>query len=280
MECFWPKQDILTMVEASPKLKCLFLTGSDGKAIAAASTVTQLFQHDTFKKLQLDCLAVVGFAVKADAIKNLITNKLKVLRLFKFQVMPWDSIWIACGLQKCHLTQLNISGNDEIEQHVFGRASLQLLLNFLLSFRELKELEILNVSLRDQETENRAGQAFWTDVIECHRSSLQELSVTSKLNGDWCYGPLAERSISRCDKLEKLTISIGAIDPVWRTLYRKQPNTRQEIDLGVTLKPDSGANNLVSVVKFHVSSVSTHERAARSAFSVILRCQTSRAWKS
>jgi len=148
--------------------------------------------------------------------------------------LDWGRLWSALRETGIKLSMLKVSRTENAIDKMF---------TYLLSYTGLQKLAIRALQMDTQEMEDKAGQRFWHKVIPHHQDSLTTLSIESRFESEWCYGPYAVPALRRCLSLRDLAISVCSVPLFWAKKKLSWARKCNKIEFHGLQEPDGAVEN-------------------------------------
>lgn len=221
--------EVAPAIEASPQLENLAISNYlDSTQLQFIDEPCKLFQIPFGSSLpRLRELRLMNAPLHASVPLGSVIKKLRCINISTNRISPkvdiaWAALWTALEHERVKLTEVKVGGTER---------AMDEMLSYLLSYTGLEILEIQGVSMVDLSSEDDAGDRFWLEVVPKHHESLVSLCIEYAHEGAWCYGPHASRALSKCSRLEHLTLVVGSASSDWTELKFSCPETRRNISL-------------------------------------------------
>jgi hypothetical protein len=230
---WYQADDIIAFIGASPDLRRFRLWSME------SSPVVDDIMQEVFLKArpQLVELELSSLTLHSSSLLNFITPKLKALELVDANGsgFSWQDLWSQGKDQNVKLESLRLDvGVEEANES---------LIEFLLSYKGLVVLCLSKMGPRNRDCND--GQRFWTEVVPNHQSTLRDLEVGAKVEGNWCYGPAAAHAIDECS-LDSLEVSVCEMDSRWAS-SRLYPDGSDRVTTEIGAPAGAPSNCVVSL---------------------------------
>jgi hypothetical protein len=228
-------QEIAAAINASPSLANLSIFNSGTHPVQREITCPPLQSFLQTSRPELVQLVLKGVPLPSAGIREILSHRLQQLSVATsydgiLTEVDWKGLWSALLETTIELSILTIPRAGNAMDEMF---------TYLLSYTGLRELRIYN----DSQEEDRAGQRLWHEVIPHHGDTLAILSVTSRFEGEWCYGPRAAVTLWQCSSLRDLTISVCPVDSSWAEARLSRARKENKIELHGLKEPDGALEN-------------------------------------
>lgn len=156
-------------------------------------------------RIRLKHLGLQSWYTRFDNITLPHLQFLKSLTLLNIFAPPYDDhpysstiaeIWSALRINKIYLERISTDAMD---------ASL---IEYLASYSGLTRLYLKNITGPDHLSSDQLAELFFDSALTSHSSTLEDLHVSPRYEGKWCFGEHIAPSIVRCSRLQYLKVAV------------------------------------------------------------------------
>ncbi|GIJ90964.1 hypothetical protein Asppvi_009929 [Aspergillus pseudoviridinutans] len=239
------EREIRPLIEASPALiefSVQNFARPANKCLVQECVSLQRFFHPA--KPDLQTLELVRVPLPSPGLKATLSSTLRQLSVSTPPAsrgvdFAWKALWSSLQETRTELSALKVSGSERAMDDMF---------QYLLSYNGLQKLEIMHLQMDHHHEEDKLAETFWDKIVPHVRATLATLTITTRYEGDLCYGPSAAAALLQCLLLKDVTLSIGTVSTPWAAETFSQARNDRRVEFSRLDDPHGSPVNCGALV--------------------------------